>query len=338
MTELPPVDLVYTWVDGSSPLFTAKIEKFRREEAIRTGKPPAPYGTGAQRFRDLDNLRYSLRSAEQNAPWFRRVIIVTNGQVPRWLRKDSKAEIVRHEEIFERGEVLPTFNACAIETQLHRIPDLAPYFVFMNDDFFFSRPTPRQYLFGANGRPKLMLSSDAIEPGFADGNRWHRTLFYVAENLSKRFGPRLWMQGAHGPACFDRDLLAKIYGLWPMEMERASRNRFRDETDMQLHALYMNAAAALDEEEQKSGSERHEQKLMSEPELRIVSVGEAGKGWRGNLLEVVPNPPQLLCLNDLGPAEPTPDDIDEIADIEKAHAEFLETMFPKPSSFEQMKG
>jgi hypothetical protein len=336
MSELPPVDLVYTWVDGSNPLFAAKVEKYRREESVRMGKAPTPYGTGAQRFRDLDNLRYSLRSVEQNAPWFRRVIIVTNGQVPRWLRKESSAEIVRHEEIFERLDALPTFNACAIETQLHRIPDLGRYFVFMNDDFFFSRPTAKEYFFGANGRPKLMLSPHPIEPRFSTGNRWEKTLFSVAEKLSKRFGSRLWVQGAHGPACFDRELLEKIYSLWPAEMERASRNRFRDESDMQLHALYMNAAAALDEEEQKGESDRYERMIMPETELRIVSVGEPGKGWRGNLLEVVANPPQLLCLNDTGPNEPTPGQLAEIAEIEKAHMAFLEKMFPKPSSFERV--
>ncbi len=336
MSELPPVDLVYTWVDGSNPLFAAKVEKYRREEAVRTGKAPPPYCTGAQRFRDLDNLRYSLRSAEQNAPWFRRVIIVTNGQVPRWLRKESRAEIVRHEEIFENLDALPTFNASAIESRLHRIPGLGRYFVFMNDDFFFSRPTPKEYFFGANGRPRLMLLPTVIEPGFGKGDCWEKTLFNVAENLNKRFGFRLWMQGTHGPACFDRELLEKIYLLWPAEMERTSRNRFRDESDMQLHALYMNAAAALDEEEQKSETDRHERAIMPEKELRIVSVGERGKGWRENLLEVVVNPPQLLCLNDLGPNEPTPGELAEIAEIEKAHKTFLEKMFPKPSSFEQV--
>jgi hypothetical protein len=333
MTELPPVDIVYLWVDGSSPLFAAKVGKYRAEESRRTGKPPTPYGTGAQRFRDLDNLRYSLRSVEQNAPWFRRVIIVTNGQVPRWLRKESRAEIIRHEEIFEHADALPTFNACAIETQIHRIPGLGRYFVLMNDDFFFSRPVAKEYFFGANGRPKLLFGVDPIEPWLADGNRWQKTLFTVGELINKKFGPRINTAGAHGPACFDRELLAKIYGLWPMEMERASRNRFRDETDMQIHALYMNTAAALDEQEEQST--RHEQVMMPEKELRIVSVGERGNGWRGNLSEVVADPPQLLCLNDTGPNEPTPGDIGEIADIEKAHAEFLETMFPKPSSFEQ---
>ena len=33
------------------------------------------------RFRDNDELRYSLRSLEQHAPWLRHIYIVTNGQV-----------------------------------------------------------------------------------------------------------------------------------------------------------------------------------------------------------------------------------------------------------------
>lgn len=137
MSELPAVDLVYTWVDGSSPVFAARVDKYRKEQAVRTGRAPESYGFGQHRFRDLDNFRYSLRSVARNAPWFRRIFIVTNGQVPRWLRKDSGAEIVTHEQIFADRNALPTFNACAIETQLHRIPDLGRYFVFMNDDFFF---------------------------------------------------------------------------------------------------------------------------------------------------------------------------------------------------------
>jgi hypothetical protein len=334
MSERPPVDLVYTWVDGASPLFAAKIEKYRREEALRMGKAPTPYGTGHQRFRDLDNLRYSLRSAEQNAPWFRRVIIVTNGQVPRWLRKDSKAEIVRHEDIFERPEILPTFNACAIETQIHRIPGLARFFVFMNDDFFFSRPAAPEYFFGANGLPRLMFGQP-IEADFHRGNRWQRTLATIADLLNARFGPRPWLQGAHGPVCLDRELLEKIYSLWPTEMERASRNRFRDETDMQIHALYMNAALALDGEAGKSQAERYERKVLPETDLRIVSVGEAGKGWRGNLEEVLRDPPQLLCLNDAGPNEPNPAQVAAIEEMERDHRAFLEKMFPNPSSFEQ---
>jgi hypothetical protein len=330
MNELPPVDLVYTWVDGSSPVFAARIEKYRKEQAARS-KAPTPYGYGPYRFRDLDNLRFSLRSVAQNASWFRRIFIVTNGQVPRWLRKDAGVEIVTHEQIFERPEVLPTFNACAIETQLHRIPGLGRYFVFMNDDFFFSRPTPKDYFFGKNGLPRLLLSPEPINPNPNRPNRWYGTLARLARLMTERFGERIWRVGAHGPACFDRDALAAVYALWPQEIEHASRNRFRDETDMQLHALYMNTLLALDEQAGKGEAERHEYAILEEKELRIISVGETGKGWRGNLEEVLRDPPRLLCLNDNAPSELTSA---EFAGIEKDHRAFLEAMFPKPSPWE----
>lgn len=329
MSELPAVDLVYTWVDGSSPVFAARVDKYRKEQAVRTGRAPEAYGFGQHRFRDLDNFRYSLRSVARNAPWFRRIFIVTNGQVPRWLRKDSGAEIVTHEQIFADRNALPTFNACAIETQLHRIPDLGRYFVFMNDDFFFSRPTPKDYFFGANGLPRLFFSGETINPNSTSPDRWHQTLARLARLMNDRFGAHVWRAGAHGAACFDREALAKIYALWPQEVEHASRNRFRDETDMQLHALYMNALLALDA--QGSAAGRHEPVILDEQELRVVSVGEPGKGWRGNLQEVLRDPPRLLCLNDAAPPETSNA---EFAGIEKDHLAFLDAMFPEPSPWE----
>jgi hypothetical protein len=330
MNELPPVDLVYTWVDGSSPLFAARVEKYRKEQAFRGSQALTPFAFGQNRFRDLDNLRYSLRSVARHAPWFRRIVIVTNGQVPRWLRKDAGAEIVTHEQIFERPEALPTFNASAIEAQLHRIPGLGRYFVYMNDDFFFSRPTPKDFFFGRNGKPRLLFSGAPIELQPTSGDIWYLKLARIARLLTEHFGPHPWRYGAHGPACFDRDILAKIYALWPREIEQASRNRFRDVTDMQLHALYMNASWALDEQNANE-AECYERAILDEKELRIVSVGEPGKGWRGNLEEVLRDPPRLLCLNDVAPPETTNE---EFAEIEKDHRAFLEAMFPELSPWE----
>ena len=37
------------------------------------------------RFYDWDTLKYSLRSIVKYAPWIRKVHIVTNGQIPKWL-------------------------------------------------------------------------------------------------------------------------------------------------------------------------------------------------------------------------------------------------------------
>ena len=68
--------------------------------------------TRSQRFQDFDQLKYSLRSVAENAPWFRNIYIVTNGQVPVWLNTSNpRVRIVTHDEIFEYKEHLPTFSS-----------------------------------------------------------------------------------------------------------------------------------------------------------------------------------------------------------------------------------
>ena len=44
--------------------------------------------TSASRFQDNSELRFSLRSILQHAPWVRNIYIVTNGQIPNWLNME----------------------------------------------------------------------------------------------------------------------------------------------------------------------------------------------------------------------------------------------------------
>ena len=95
----------------------------------------------ASRFRDNDELKYSLRSIEKFAPWIRKVFIVTNGQIPSWLDlSNPKVQIITHDQIFLNKSQLPTFSSAAIELNLHRIPGLSDYFIYFNDDVFLGQP------------------------------------------------------------------------------------------------------------------------------------------------------------------------------------------------------
>ena len=113
--ELCPdaVDVVYTWVNGSDPELEALLTKMRPTPSaspsasfsetpkVRATASPSCNASavgsagaaanashlvgdsisGMNRYRDNDELRYSLRSLEKYAPWIRRIFIVTNGQV-----------------------------------------------------------------------------------------------------------------------------------------------------------------------------------------------------------------------------------------------------------------
>ena len=84
---------------------------------------------------DNEELRYSLRSIWQFAPWVRHIFVVTNGQIPHWLNIDHpKLTLISHEQIFTNLSHLPTFSSPAIESHLHHIPGLSQKFIYFNDD------------------------------------------------------------------------------------------------------------------------------------------------------------------------------------------------------------
>lgn len=135
----PQIDAVYTWVNGSDPVWFAEMEyyksRFQKEHGISENTTDT--SSSRNRFRDNDELRYSLRSLDQNAPWIHHIYIVTNGQVPSWLdTSNPRISVVTHEEIFANKEALPTFSSPAIELNLHHIEGLSEYFLYFNDDVF----------------------------------------------------------------------------------------------------------------------------------------------------------------------------------------------------------
>jgi hypothetical protein len=92
------------------------------------------------RFRDIDELRYSLRSLEQHASFIRRIYLVTDNQVPSWLNlTNPRLTIVSHRDIFPNATHLPSFSSPAIESHLHRIPGLSKRFLYFNDDVMLGR-------------------------------------------------------------------------------------------------------------------------------------------------------------------------------------------------------
>uniref|UniRef100_A0A1I8IGI1 Stealth_CR2 domain-containing protein n=1 Tax=Macrostomum lignano TaxID=282301 RepID=A0A1I8IGI1_9PLAT len=110
-------------------------------------------GQERSRFEDNNELKYSLRSLTKFAPWIRKVYLVTNGQVPNWLNlTNPRLTLITHEEIFPNKSHLPTFNAPAIETHLHRIPGLSDHFLYFNDDVFLTKPVhPHDFYCPASG-------------------------------------------------------------------------------------------------------------------------------------------------------------------------------------------
>lgn len=111
------------------------------EEAEGAGFTNVEWASTANRFRDNEELRFSLRSLDKYAPWVRHIYIVTDNQVPSWLDlSHPRLTVVPHTDIFPNRSHLPTFSSPAIESHLHRIPGLSKQFVYFNDDVMLGAP------------------------------------------------------------------------------------------------------------------------------------------------------------------------------------------------------
>ena len=148
-----PIDVVYTWVNGNDPAW-----RERKQAALAAAGLGAHAGALDTRFNDNGELRYSLRSVEQFAPWVRNIYLVTDQQVPDWLDpQQTRITIVDHRDIFP-PDALPTFNSHSIEARLHTILGLSEHFLYFNDDFFLGQPVSPYTFFDSNGTAKFFLS------------------------------------------------------------------------------------------------------------------------------------------------------------------------------------
>ncbi|KAI9914538.1 hypothetical protein PsorP6_007846 [Peronosclerospora sorghi] len=166
-----PIDVVYTWVNGTDPRWKREKEFWHKHWiASLTGQPLPVWGQDADvkgqddsnadnRFRDNEELRYSLRSLEKYAPWVRHIYVVTDGQIPSWLDIESpKLSIVKHADIFANKSHLPVFSSPAIEWNLDNIPGLSDMFLYFNDDVFLGSPVRPEDFVSQAGVQKTYLA------------------------------------------------------------------------------------------------------------------------------------------------------------------------------------
>lgn len=222
-----PVDVVFTWVDGSD-------EAWRRRRAQVTGETYHAEANNDERYLDREELRYALRSLHAFAPWVRTIYLVTDQQVPAWLDQSVPGlVVVDHTEIFSDPDALPTYNSHAIESQLHRIEGLSEHFLYLNDDMMLGRPVTPETFFASNGI-SYFYPSPATVP-FGPPRDTDVPVNVAAKNnrrlLSERLGTSLTNKMKHAPYPLRRSVLEEIEREFPAEHAETMRSRFRSRDD-----------------------------------------------------------------------------------------------------------
>lgn len=152
------IDIVLPWVDGNDPAHKAKLAKWGgKSDALNLSDVG-----GSTRFASIGEIAWCIASINRNAPFVRKIFLVTDGQDPHlepFLERNFPnghipVEIVDHKVIFRGYEqYLPVFNSNSIEAFIWRIPGLSEHFLLMNDDFLIVSPQTPQDFFLPDGTP-----------------------------------------------------------------------------------------------------------------------------------------------------------------------------------------
>lgn len=127
------IDIVYIWVDWADPVWKEKRKNAYSKAS--TTSVFADYANVEGRFRDNQELKYSLRSIEKYFPNHWNIFIITDNQVPKFLRHDANITIISHAD-FIPEDFLPTFSSRKINAFIPFIQDISENFLLFNDDVF----------------------------------------------------------------------------------------------------------------------------------------------------------------------------------------------------------
>lgn len=310
-----PIDAVYTWVDGEDLEW---VNSKRRREAELAGHEYHEEANHEARFRSRDELKYSLRSLAMFAPWFRKIYIVTAGQVPEWLNTDDpRIVLIDHQDIYPPGDYLPTFNSNSIISRLHHIPGLSEHYVYINDDVFFGRDLGPERFFTPTGLAKVSPSNNRRP--FGDATLLDEPHFNLTRNirrvLKERFGITVSRAIKHTPHPQLKSVHREMEAEFTAEYEQTWASPFRDHRDIvadQLHHYYAQITGKA-----IPTSLRYHYINILDNQYRLVME---------NTLRLRDR--DTFCINDapVDGAQPIDDQF---------VTEFLESYFPVKSSFEK---
>lgn len=225
-----PIDVVYTWVDGSDPAWQQRKQRAEGQGVTDLNELAANWS----RFESNDELRFSLRSVAMYASWVRRIFIVTDQQCPPWLDlSHPQITLVDHKEIFPPDSTLPTFNSHAIESRLHHIEGLAERYLYLNDDVFFGRIVAPELFFQANGIAQFFPSEGVLDleppsskdlPVMSAGKR-------NRDFILEEFGASVSHKFKHTPHPQQRAVLQEMEEGYPELFRQLANSPFRSPED-----------------------------------------------------------------------------------------------------------
>jgi hypothetical protein len=234
-----PIDAVILWVDGDDEKHQEKILPYINKTVNINSKK---FRT---RFDQVNEIKFTIDSLLKYASYIRNIYIITDEQTPAFLlKKDTlevynKVSIIDHKTIFKGYEAyLPTFNCRPIETCLHRIPDLAEHFIYLNDDFFLiNKTTPTDFF--KEGLPVLRgkwlkFDKDIFYKKFKKIKKGHKS---IQQNAAKLAGFNSYYNFKHTPHPLRKSTFKKYFEASQEIFINNIKHKFRNESQFTPQGL-----------------------------------------------------------------------------------------------------
>jgi len=194
-----------------------------------------------ERYRTWGTEELLIRLIRKNLPWIRtiHIILARPSQVQPWMEQFTihnsqftingpQLRVVFHKDFIPEDK-LPTFNSRAIEMYLCRIPDLAPYFLYGNDDMFPLAPMGADEFFRPAADGDMLPCLTAKRKAFNPGKPFHQACMngmnFVAAEFGKHYDTE-WIHMGHNIMPMVRRTCEMFWERWPEKMS-ASVTPFR---------------------------------------------------------------------------------------------------------------
>ncbi len=160
-----PIDAVISWVDGNDPIYQKKLQDFCKAHNLNRNIVIEP-----TRINQVNEIYYCLECLSRNTPWLRNIYIITNQQTPAAIKNLKNKKFSQKIKIIDQNTLLeslnintPIFNSVSAEWLIWLIPNLSTNFIYLNDDFFITRPMQPEDFFTKShikyrGRWKIQTS------------------------------------------------------------------------------------------------------------------------------------------------------------------------------------
>ena len=230
------IDIVYLWVDGSDKKWRNSRNEWYKKIYDKTCE------SHDSLYRDNGELKYSLRSVAECAPWVNHIYIITGfNQVPKWLNtKNPKITIVPHEDIMPH-DALPTFNSNSIEMCIGNIQNLSEKFLLINDDVFFNKKIKPSFFFDKHDRAIILYNNQKhvksdVKEWIKSSDNYTTSLILSALKIKEVFGKTLLKaRPSHGidPYLKSSWLECRNHPLIKQDLDKQIYNKFRTHSEMQ---------------------------------------------------------------------------------------------------------